>query len=408
MDLRLNLRQVIYVLSDTLDLVGVDDLNHGKRVAYIASRVADAAGLDEEQVDNILHAGLLHDCGVSSSREHQRIVGAFNFKNPEDHCFRGHDLLAGIGPLAHLAPVVRNHHYRWNALQRMDLPPEVAFHANCIYLADRTDVLRKESSGENILLARRKIRQAIEERRGGVFAPRLVDAFLDVSAAEAFWLDLDPEPLRVYLDSAMRRHRTEDLEFGELRQLVDLFARIIDAKSTFTAEHSQGVARVARLLAQKTGFSEERCDLIEIAGLLHDLGKLVIPDHILEKTGPLDREEWAIMMCHTFYTLQILSRIEGLEEIAEWGAFHHEALSGKGYPFRHDGARLSPEARIMAVADVLQALSQDRPYRPSMPAGKILSIVKKMVAANKLDGAVVAVAEENFTACMAAATGAAA
>lgn len=405
MNLRLNLRQVVYVLSDALDLVGVNDLNHGKRVAYMAARIAGAAGLNEKQVDDVLHAGLMHDCGVSSSREHQRITEMLDFENPEDHCFRGYDLLAGFRPLAHLAPVVRNHHYRWDILQGMDVPPKVAFRANCIYLADRIDVLFKRSSEENILLARQKIRQVIEDRRGAYFAPRLVDALLDVSAAEAFWLTLSPEPLRAYLDRAMRRHQAEDLKFDELRQLVDLFACIVDAKSSFTAEHSHGVARVARLLAQKAGFSEERCDLIELAGLLHDLGKLVVPDHILEKPGPLDQEERATMMCHTFYTLEILNRIEGFEKIAEWGAFHHEELSGKGYPFHHDGARLSPEARIMAVADVLQALAQDRPYRPSMPAEKILSIIREMVASNKLDGAMVAVAEENFAACLEAAAG---
>lgn len=406
MGMRLDLHQIVYVLSDALDLVCVDDVQHGKRVAYMAVRTAKKAELDKGAVDDVLRAGLLHDCGVSSTIESRKIMGGPGSEHSDDHCVRGRDMLAGFRPLAHLAPIVYHHDHRWDALERMGLPLPLALRTNCIYLADGADAFYRASAGQNILLARDKIRRGIERRRGSHFAPRLVDAFLKVSAAESFWLALDPRPLRSYLDAEVRRHGAVTIELDELMQLAGLFARIVDAKSPFTAEHSHGVARVARLLAELDGFSEEQCDLVQVAGLLHDLGKLVVPDAILEKPGPLDDDERATMMTHTFYTRQILNRIEGFEEIAEWAAFHHEALAGDGYPFRRDRANLSREARIMAVADVFQALAQARPYRPPVPPEKHRSIVADMVTAGKLDGDVVALAQANFTDCIAAAVGA--
>ncbi len=398
--LYLDLRQIIYVLSDALDLVGVSDLEHGKRVAYMAATIAYETGLDQEHVEDLFHAALLHDCGVSSTREHMKIMGRMNPRDEHDHCVRGADLLASFKPLIHLAPIVRHHHHHWERLQGMDLPPGEAFNANCIYLADRVDTLRLAHPDQNVLLARDDIRDEIGRRRGTYFAPELVDAFLKVSAAESFWLTLASQPLRSYLDRAARKHMVEEIDVKELKQLATMFARIVDAKSRFTAEHSLGVACVARFLARKSGLREDRCDLVEVAGLLHDLGKLVVPDDILDKPGPLDREERATIMQHTFYTFQILKRIERFDEIAEWAAFHHETLSGDGYPFHHDASRLAPEARIMAVADVVQACAQERPYRPRMPTEQILSILSEMVANGKLDSGVVALVNDNVSECM--------
>jgi HD-GYP domain-containing protein (c-di-GMP phosphodiesterase class II) len=143
---------------------------------------------------------------------------------------------------------------------------------------------------------------------------------------------------------------------------------------------------------------------MEIAGLMHDVGKLCVPDEIVEKPAPLTDLEFSVMERHSFETYQILRHIPGMETIAEWAAFHHEALNGHGYPFRHAAERLGREARIVAVADVFQALAQARPYRGPQPAEEIRRILSNFVAAGTLDPDVVAVASEDLQGSWTAAT----
>jgi len=145
--------------------------------------------------------------------------------------------------------------------------------------------------------------------------------------------------------------------------------------------------------------SDDQCDKVEIAGLLHDLGKLHTPDKIPEKKGPLDDIERSIMDQHSYETYEILRHIKGLGEVALWSAYHHEGINGAGYPFHPSEKQLNTEARIIAVADVFQALVQDRPYRQGMPLEKIITILDDMVASGKLDKEIVELIKKNGSEC---------
>ena len=186
--------------------------------------------------------------------------------------------------------------------------------------------------------------------------------------------------------------------------LAMLFARLVDAKSPWTARHSESVARLSVALGRLAGIPEADCEKLELAGLLHDLGKLRVPDEILDKKGKLDPGEWAIMERHTFETWQILRRIRSFTEIAEWASLHHETPSGRGYPFRRAGERIPLPARLVAVADVFQALAQERPYRASLDPRAILRVLQAMVRAGRLDAYGVELAGGNLGACWEAAT----
>jgi putative nucleotidyltransferase with HDIG domain len=146
----------------------------------------------------------------------------------------------------------------------------------------------------------------------------------------------------------------------ELYRLGEIFARIVDAKSPFTAEHSVGVARLARYLGERLGLEAGHVDRLEIAALLHDLGKLRVPDEILDKPGRLDARERKIINAHSFETFRILRGIRGFEEIALWAACHHEEPDGSGYPSTSTPPRRL-EARILRVADIFQAMVQSAP-----------------------------------------------
>jgi HD-GYP domain-containing protein (c-di-GMP phosphodiesterase class II) len=137
------------------------------------------------------------------------------------------------------------------------------------------------------------------------------------------------------------------------------------------------VANAAVAIARKLEMSRERVYFVRHAALLHDLGKLSVPNSILEKPGKPDEDEWAVLKLHPYYTWKILQGISSFHEMSEVAASHHEKLNGKGY-FRGLGAEhLSLESRILAVADIFDALSAKRPYRDSLPLEKVFEIMRK-------------------------------
>jgi HD-GYP domain-containing protein (c-di-GMP phosphodiesterase class II) len=142
--------------------------------------------------------------------------------------------------------------------------------------------------------------------------------------------------------------------------------------------------------------AEFEVQLMEVAGNVHDLGKLAVPNAILEKPAKLSEDEFQVMKKHTYFTYTILNTIGGLRQLPEWAAFHHERLDGKGYPFHLAGDTLDTGARILAVADVFTALAEDRPYRGRLDDDKIVGIVTQMSADNKLDPQIVQVLTDNM------------
>ncbi len=400
-----DLRHVIYALSDALDLVGIDDVAHGKRVGIMAAECGKVLGLPPDETDFLFELGMLHDIGVSSTLTHYHLVTEFDWVGSQHHAVVGHDLPKSFAPLARMAMPIRYHHTMWNDLLNKDLEPAVARQANLIYLVDRVDTLAAPYYSTNsVLLHVTDIRTEIQRRSGSNFSPELVEAFLSASRTEAFWLLLEPRSIQACLQDKLA-HATQAPASGyELKQVAQLFARIVDAKSPFTAQHSQGVASLARLLAEKLGVNPANYDKIEIAGLLHDLGKLRVPDEILEKRAQLDERERKFINAHSFETYQILRDIRGFEEIAAWAGYHHEQPGGGGYPFHVPGETLPLEARILRVADIFQAMVQDRPYRAGLNKEQVLEFMRDLVARGSIEAGIFTVIEECADEVMAAAT----
>ncbi|MBW9262912.1 MAG: HD domain-containing protein [Candidatus Thiodiazotropha sp. (ex. Lucinisca nassula)] len=396
----IDLRQVVYALADALDLVGVDETAHGKRVGYMAFKCAEMMGMDKQARERLFHIGMLHDCGVSSTEEHTHLVEEMVWEGADAHSAIGATLLESFSYFYDYAQVVRYHHTPWEYLLESEVKPEIARDANLIFMVDRVDALSAIHYGKDLLQQTGNIRKEIQEYAGSLFSPDLVDLFVQVSNSEAFWMMLEPPHLQRFLFDMERFTTPQPVSFEKLKQLARIFATIVDAKSHFTFEHSVGVSRLARHLAERSSLAFDTCERIEVAGLLHDLGKLRVPDQVLDKPGPLDADDKLLLHRHSFETYQVLREIEGIEDIALWAAYHHEAPNGQGYPFRRTGEELTREARIISVADVFQALAQDRPYRAAMALPKILEVIGEMAESGHLDTDLVELVKAEPEACL--------
>jgi putative nucleotidyltransferase with HDIG domain len=167
--------------------------------------------------------------------------------------------------------------------------------------------------------------------------------------------------------------------------ICQAFAQVIDAKSPYTFHHSVGVAEAATAIAKQMALAPLTQTLVRRAALLHDIGKLSVSNAILEKPGKLTVEEWTIMRLHPAYTRTILKNIRSFDELAYVAGAHHERLDGTGYPEGLNAEGMTLPARIIAVADVFQALTEKRPYRESLPLDVVFGMMERDIP-EKLDG----------------------
>ncbi|RKQ84837.1 diguanylate cyclase (GGDEF)-like protein/putative nucleotidyltransferase with HDIG domain [Solirubrobacter pauli] len=144
--------------------------------------------------------------------------------------------------------------------------------------------------------------------------------------------------------------------------LASALARAVDAKDSYTRSHCQTVSELAALIATELGFTGDRLARMRLAGLLHDVGKIGVPDHILNKPAALTDDEYKVMQAHAVLGFEIV-QAAGLPQEAQWVRHHHERVDGRGYPDGLAGDAIPPESRIILVADAYEAMTSDRPYR---------------------------------------------
>jgi putative nucleotidyltransferase with HDIG domain len=223
-------------------------------------------------------------------------------------------------------------------------------------------------------------RRVAKRRRGRWFDPSLVDAFLRFCDDRDFWDALESPDVSVWEPPDLTLAGDDE----RLDRIAQAFARVIDAKSPFTARHSERVAEIADGIGAALGFDPVARQILVRAGLLHDIGKLAVSNHILDKPGKLTDEEFRAVKTHPVHTLRILERAPCFAELADLAANHHEKLDGSGYPRSLDAGDLDLPMRVLAVADIYEALTADRPYRAPLPPEEALGIIGRD-APDKLD-----------------------
>jgi HD-GYP domain-containing protein (c-di-GMP phosphodiesterase class II) len=181
-----------------------------------------------------------------------------------------------------------------------------------------------------------------------------------------------------------------------LLALTRVLAHIVDFRSRFSATHSSGVSAAASSLAKFAGFTKRECAMMEVAGYLHDIGKLAVPTEILEKPDKLTETDFNIIRRHPYATYHALENISGFDTINAWASYHHERINGTGYPFHLKGENISLGSRIMAVADVFTAITENRPYRKGMTDDAAVHVLQQMSDNSFLDSELMTLLKAHF------------
>jgi diguanylate cyclase (GGDEF)-like protein len=341
------------------------------RVRRLIDRLADAARTDA-------HTGLLNRRGLKEIAELELerarrgdrpvslvVVDVDRFQDfNEEH---GHN--ASERALKTLAAIVQESKRRIDVAARVAgeefalLAPDTDEHGAYV-LADRLRREVREAFAETGLTVSLGI--ASYPKHGGTAEELLSGADRAVFAAKALGRDRTVIYNREIAANLLgEQSRQAAVDEGHLAAVLVL-ADTLDMRDAGTARHSQFVGRYARSIAADMGMGPDEIERMHLAGVLHDIGKIGIPDSILKKPGALDEDEWAEMRKHPELGARILAGAN-LADIAGWVLAHHERPDGQGYPLGLSGDAIPIQARILAVVDAYEAMTNDRVYRPAMP-----------------------------------------
>ena len=379
-------------LSESLDLFNPLLAQHQIRTAFIAWKIGREYGLDPVDLENIITAALLHDIGALTPEDKVALHESEYDKDIHKHCVIGERLLSQSSLFEQPARIIRYHHTAYHAWEEGN-PSALALHAQILFLADTVERAIKRHN--YILNQVKDIDNNIASLSGSEFNPDVVEAFKAVAAVEEFWFDL----VSHYVTELLRDNspsRNTLIYQQDFLQISEILRKIIDFRSHFTSTHSTGVSSAAAGLARQMGYSDVEVEMMQLAGNVHDLGKLAVSNSILEKPRTLNKQEFSVIRQHTYHTYSILRRCGLPQNIIEWAGFHHEKLNGNGYPFHLSAGQISSGSRIVSVADVLTALAENRPYRDSMDRQKVMQVLTDMAQAKHLDPFVVGVLNKHY------------
>jgi HD-GYP domain-containing protein (c-di-GMP phosphodiesterase class II) len=427
LDSSYRLSEILSALSYALDITEGQPQGHAVRSCLIGMRLAEAIGFPPAERGSLFYALLLKDLGCSSNAS--RLCGLFGADDRD--LKREHKLTDWSEPMPALAYALRNAAPEASPLAKVMRVASLAVNergsaremvrTRCERGADiaamlgfsqvTRDAIRSLDehwdgrglpcglAGDAIPMAGRilGLAQSVEvfasaygvesalavaiERSGAWFDPALVGALRGLRRDTGFWekvLGPDPAAPLATLEPEDQVLLADD---ARLDDIAAAFARVIDAKSPYTFRHSEGVAEAAVGIGLTLELEDAELRDLRRAGLLHDIGKLGVSNLILDKPGRLTEPEMAQVRLHPAFTQQILARVPAFESIVETASAHHERIDGKGYHRGLPGERLDACARALAVADVYEALSADRPYRAGLPRDEVMAILRRQTGA---------------------------
>lgn len=417
-DHQLRMSEVLSALSYALDITEGQPPGHAVRSCLIGMRIAEEIGLDDGARSSLFYALLLKDAGCSSNAAKictlfrgddlrlkqgvktvdwasfsANLIWAVRNVGPEGsplaraatlvklglqqgtakeifetRCERGADIARELGFSEATAEAIRtlDEHWDGHGQPHGRRGQEIPLLGRIVCLAQTVDIF---GATHGLAAAHRIAR----ERRGTWFDPELVRALEAFEGDGAFWARLSADEVAELVSQIEPPDEILHVDEAALDRVANAFARVIDAKSPFTARHSERVAEIAVAIGGLLELSPARLRRLRHTGLLHDIGKLGVSNLILDKPGRLTGEERVGVERHPNYTREFLARVEPFRELADDAASHHEKLDGSGYPLGLEGDQLTQTARILAVADVYEAMTAPRPYRGPIAADDVLA-----------------------------------
>jgi len=418
----LSLSEVISALSYALDLTEGQPAGHSIRCCWIGMHIGKIIGLKPADLWDLYYTLLLKDAGCSSNAarlyelygsddrqtkrdfklinndsskqvvdfvlKHTSVGGSLISKakrliNLAKHgeqetvelfttrCERGAEIAQRLGFNEIIANGIRylDEHWNGNGKPYGISGTSIPVHSQIALLAQVTDVFFQAGGKFSVL-------NEVRRRKGTWFNPELVDALCSIEGNNAFWESLSKKELEEEIRQLEPQQEKVPLSENKLDDITFAFAMIVDAKSPFTHDHSSRVADYTIRLSQVFGFSLEQQRELNRCALLHDIGKLGVSNHILDKPGKLTDKEFDQIKLHPLYSEQILQRIKPFSRIAKICGAHHEKLNGGGYPYGLKNEQILFETKMITVADIFDALTAQRPYRDAMPLEKALQIMK--------------------------------
>ena len=416
------LSSILSGLSYALDLTEGHPRGHASRSCLIGMRLAGELGLSADDQSHLFYALLLKDAGCSSNSERvfqlfggddqkakravwlrdwrklrEQIAYVLDYAEPEGtlfervrrmavlaakgpasrrllfevRCERGAEIARTLGFSPATAHAIRSMDEHWDGggypdgLRRDGIPQL----GRIVGLAQVAEIFASERGPAEAATV-------VRQRRGSWFDPEIVNAFLSIAKDESLWQTCASPSIDATVASAEPEGRAIEADESRLNDIAVAFAWVIDAKSPFTYHHSERVADFAVKIGRELGVDDAAAVRLRRAGLLHDIGKLSVPNRILDKPGKLTPREWEAIKLHPYYTYQILERVPVFGELAFDASAHHERIDGRGYFRNLPGAQLSGHAKILAAADQLDALSAERPYRGKLPPDRVIEILR--------------------------------
>ena len=415
------LAELLVSLSRALDLAEGQPAGHAMRSCWIGQQVGRAIGLNTQEMRELYYATLLKDLGGSSNAARirelfltddlgfkrdratmglslptlvnfvirhtgvkavlaERIRAVFNAVQnggeihrelTEARCSRGAQIARQLRFGEDVADGIQglDEHWDGSGLPQGLAGKEIPLYSRIALLAQVVDVFHASAGAQ-------ATREEVAHRSGRWFDPRIADAFAVLARDPAFWCQLASDDLELRVLEMEPAPQPQPVDDDTLDDIAMAFGQIVDAKSPFTAGHSSRVALITDQLCEQLGFIAVDRRWLRRGALLHDVGKLGVSNQILDKPGKLDPREWAAMQSHASHTEQILERISAFGVLARVAGAHHEKLDGTGYPRGLDARHIRLETRIITTADVFDALTADRPWRPALPTEQALQVMR--------------------------------
>lgn len=356
-------------LSLAVDLAENKKLSHAQHVTAFSMIAGKYLGLSKSDMTCLYYSALLHD------------IGATAVYLLLEHCQAGYDIIKQLPLDPIMADIIKYHHEFLDGSGPFRLKgDDIPYLSQVIHIGNMLEgaVVSEDKASFNL------------SDYEGKFNPEIINAYEKALPEICGYFENRKLDTCQFLQT-LYTPPVEYCSIDHIKEFAKAFATVIDQRSPFTGSHSNGLTNIAIDLCDALEFNDHERNEIWIASLLHDLGKLGVKADVINKPGTLTSEERQHIESHAYYTELILGTIDGFEKIKRLASRHHEKLDGSGYPNRLSAKDLTKGERLIGVADIYQALKEERPYRKPLSNEEIWPIMDGMVADNKIDGDLVAI-----------------